>query len=185
MYIRHSSKFNKETKIINPGEFYVSDKDELIGTLLGSCISVCLHDPVNKISGMNHFMLPGKISSSDIFQDKSARYGITAINQLMSAMINIGAGRKNFTAKIFGGGHVLDTNNNITIPSENTRLAMVMMEFEDIHIEKSDVGDIYTRKLLMDVMTGKVYLKKTTRQEVLESIVQKETEFAKRSFAGG
>jgi chemotaxis protein CheD len=185
LYIRHSYKFDKEIKIIHPGEFYVSSKDELIGTLLGSCISVCLFDRVKKISGMNHFMLPGRISLNDIFKDKSARYGITAINQLLSAMFNIGADKSSLEAKIFGGGHVLESNNTITIPSDNIKLARVMMEFEDIPIEKSDVGMTFTRKLLMDVVTGKVYMKRTSRKEVIEDVEKRDTEFAKRSFSGG
>jgi len=67
MYIRNAWKYGKPLKIIQAGEFFVSDTNEFIGTLLGSCISVTLHDPVNKISGLNHFMLPGRISSVDIF----------------------------------------------------------------------------------------------------------------------
>ena len=42
MYLRHSAKYGKAIKIIHPGEFYTSQEDELIGTLLGSCIAVCL-----------------------------------------------------------------------------------------------------------------------------------------------
>ena len=185
MYIRHSNKFNKEIKIIHPGEFYISENDELIGTLLGSCVSLCLFDREKKMSGMNHFMLPGRISATDIFKDKSARYGITAINQLLSAMMSRGATKETLEAKIFGGGHVLETHHHVTIPSDNIKLAKVMMEFEDIHIEKSDVGENYTRKLLMDVRTGKVFLKRTTRQEVYETVERRDEEFAKRSFVIG
>ena len=83
MYLRHSSKYGKGIKIIHPGEYYVSSRDEIIGTLLGSCVSVCLIDLVSGISGLNHFMLPGRITSSNIFTDRSARYGVTAINELI------------------------------------------------------------------------------------------------------
>lgn len=83
MYIKNSNKYKKRINVIQPGEYFVSDKDEMISTLLGSCVSVCLHDPVRFISGMNHFMLPGKISESDIYSDKSAKFGITAINYLI------------------------------------------------------------------------------------------------------
>ena len=59
MYIRQSIKFGKDVKIIHPGEYYVSSENELIGTLLGSCVAVCLIDTEKGMAGMNHFMLPG------------------------------------------------------------------------------------------------------------------------------
>ncbi|MCP4133597.1 MAG: chemotaxis protein CheD [bacterium] len=180
MYLRHSQKYGKDIKIIHPGEFFVSGEDEIIGTLLGSCVAVCLIDTVTGYAGMNHFMLPGRISVQDIFQDRSARYGITAINHLMAEMIKMGALRNKMTAKIFGGGHVLDTDGGITsIPQDNIKIAKVMMELEDIPITEIDVGDNFTRKLLLVVKSGKVYLRKTTKKEVYEKIYKRDTEFAR------
>lgn len=183
MYIRHSEKYEKGVKIIHPGEYYVSEDDEIIGTLLGSCVAVCLIDHRRGIAGMNHFMLPGRITSADIFADRKARYGITAINHLVHTMEAHGTRKEDVVAKVFGGGHVLDTINDAhTIPQDNIRIARVMMEMEDIHITHSDVGGIYTRKLLLDVKSGTVYLKKTTRNELFEQINQRDLEYARRSF---
>ncbi len=180
MYVRNSAKYGKEIKIIHPGELYASDRDEIIGTLLGSCVAVCLFDPTKGISGMNHFMLPGRITHMDIQKDRTAKYGITAINELLGEMKKLGARRNDMVAKIFGGGEVL--NNVIqstTIPADNIRIAKVMMEMEDIQIAEQDVGSNFTRKLLMEVKTGKVYLKKSTRGDVFEEAVSEETEYAK------
>jgi len=186
MYIRQSKKYNKEIRIIHPGEFYVSNEDEIIGTLLGSCVALCLHDRQNGVAGMNHFMLPGRISEKDIFADRSARYGITAINQLLSAVESRGGLKKNIVAKIFGGGHVLESmGQSETIPLDNIRIARIMMEIDDIPIATSDVGETYTRKLLMDVKSGKVYLKKTTRKDVLDNVIKSEEEFKERKFHHG
>lgn len=168
MYIRNSYKFGKQIKIINAGEYYVSKNDELIGTLLGSCVAVCLHDSVSMISGMNHFMLPGRISRVDIFQDRSAKYGIIAIRELITAMKKNGAKHKHLSAKIFGGGNVMELERKThTIPEDNVRLAKILLEIEDIPIFEVDSHGPYTRKLLMDVKTGKVYLKKTKNREIL------------------
>ncbi|HSV97388.1 MAG TPA: chemotaxis protein CheD [Spirochaetota bacterium] len=184
MHIRNSQKYGKPIKIIHPGEFYVSDGDEIIGTLLGSCIAVCLHDPERGVSGMNHFMLPGRISGTDITKDGRAKYGITAINRLIRSLEKAGADRDRMIAKIFGGGEVLDgVIATTTIPADNIRLARVMMEMEDIQIEEIDVGGKYTRKILMDVKTGEVYLKKSTRKEVMQKVGKVEVDFA-RGIAG-
>jgi chemotaxis protein CheD len=181
MYIRQSAKYGKPIKIIHPGEYYVTGDDEIIGTLLGSCVALCLYDPEKKIAGMNHFMLPGRITNTDIYKDRTARYGITAINELMNHMEKSGAARERLVAKIFGGGKVLEsvieTN---TIPADNVRLAKVLMEMEDIDISEIDTGGNFTRKILMDVKTGKVYLKKSTRKDVIEQVGMEEKDYVRK-----
>lgn len=186
MFIRKTTKFGKPIKIIHAGEFYITEKDELIGTLLGSCVAVCLFDSKSGIAGMNHFMLPGRISKVDIFKDRSAKYGITAINKLIEKLIKKGAERKNLVAKVFGGGSVLEYKGRETsIPQDNVRLAKIMLEMEDIPIIESDVGGSYTRKLLMDVKSGKVYQRKTTNKKLLDEVRLKEEEFALKRFKKG
>ena len=166
MHIPHTSRFGKKIHIIKPGEYKVSASDDMIGTLLGSCVSVCLHDPVRKVSGMNHFMLPGRVVKADILRDTTARYGITAINELLALMEEAGALHENLTAKVFGGGHVILTAfESSTLPTDNIRLARVMLELEDIPIEEMEVGGSCARKILMEVMTGRVYCKNLERRK--------------------
>jgi len=176
--VRH--KLGKNLNIIYPGEYYVTGKDELIGTLLGSCVSVVLYDSENKIGGMNHFMLPGKISKSDVFSDDNARYGITAINTIVSEVVKRGASRKHLTAKIFGGGNIVKFLNmsgkRSLIPSDNVRVAKLFMEIEDIPIVALDVGENYTRKIIFDVNTGKVYLRKIKAGVVNEIVSRRDEE---------
>ncbi len=170
MHVNLKHKLGKKLNIIYPGEYYISDEDEFIGTLLGSCVSVCLHDPENKIGGMNHFMLPGRISKNDVFSDENARYGIAAINTIVSEILSKGASRKNLTAKIFGGGNILKLVNtkgkSSMIPTDNIRVAKLFMEIEDIPITAIDVGEDYTRKIIFSIESGRVYLRKIKGKEV-------------------
>jgi chemotaxis protein CheD len=183
MYTRESSRYGKLVKIIHAGEYYTSTDNELIGTLLGSCVAVCLYDRVRRISGMNHFMLPGRISKVDIFQDRSAKYGIIAMNNLFERLKELGARRNNIVAKIFGGGSMFEFKHRvITIPDENVRLAKIVLELEDIPITELDTGGRFTRKLMMDVQSGRVYLKKTTSREMLERVFSDEMRYATRRF---
>ncbi len=183
MYIRNSQKYGKPLKIIHAGEYYASKEDEVVGTLLGSCIAVCLYDPEIQVAGMNHFMLPGKISKVDIFKDRTARYGITAMNELIDAVVKLGARRENLVAKVFGGGSVLEYKHKVTtIPEDNVRVARIMLELADIQIVQSDVGDTCSRKVLLDVKSGRAYLKKTRNRKIIDVITDKEIEFAKRNL---
>jgi chemotaxis protein CheD len=171
MHVPHASRLGKKINILQPGECHASGEDEMIGTLLGSCVAVCLHDPVRRVSGMNHFMLPGRIVQADIFQDQSARYGVTAITELLRLMEKAGARREDLSAKVFGGGHVIVTAFDAsTIPLDNVRLARLMLELEDIPIEEMEVGGSQARKILMDVQTGKVFRKHLVRGSAAQGL---------------
>lgn len=95
--------------IIDPGEYYVSSKQEVISTLLGSCVAACLFDPVNNIIGMNHFLLAYSqhIYDKPVIESEEARYGMQAMELLINEMMSKGASRLNLKAKCFGGGDVL------------------------------------------------------------------------------
>ena len=168
MHDRKIIRYGKGIKLIYSGEYYVTDNpDYMIGTLLGSCIAVCLYDKINKIGGMNHFMLPGRVTEVDKNELRSAKYGVSAINDLLLSMYSFHAEKKNITAKLFGGGSVLllDGEKN-TIPENNIRLARLLMEMEDIPIIEEDVGGIYIRKVIFAIDTGNAYLKKTERRSL-------------------
>ncbi len=176
MYIRNSHKLSKPMKVLYPGDCYVSTKDELIGTLLGSCVAVCLYDPVNKVAGMNHFVLPGKLVNNDVHSKKKRddektnekellRYGTKAIEKLITQMERHG-NRKNFVAKVFGGGKVLDyQSTTYGISNMNVRIAKILLEMADIPIVSEDVGGTVARKVVLDVDSGKVYCKQLTKVE--------------------
>ena len=57
-HIYHDRSFNCQAAKILPGEYYFTNDDMMITTVLGSCVSACIRDRVSGIGGMNHFMLP-------------------------------------------------------------------------------------------------------------------------------
>lgn len=164
--------YGKPVKVIHAGEWHVSNSDEMILTILGSCVAVCIHDPVNRVSGMNHFMLPGHISDPDIPRDKTARYGITAMKILLKNLTGLGADRSSMRAMIFGGGAMLAPPAGYAglgepLPNLNVRIAKLFLEMEDIQLDQSDTGGTFSRKIMMDVRSGKVFMRKKTRVEDL------------------
>ncbi len=181
MNTSHRFHIEKEIKVIQPGECYVSAEDEMISTLLGSCVSVCLHDSERRVSGMNHFMLPGRLTHRDILENRSARYGINAINKLLDLMEKAGALRNHLIGKVFGGGHVIDSVlDSDRIPSENVRLAIVMLELEDIPIEEMVVGGAFARKILMEVISGRVFMKSLARGNDIKEIEERESQYFRK-----
>lgn len=95
----------KKEVSIHIGELYASKNPAVVHTLLGSCVAVCMFDPIKRIGGMNHILLPGNGDLKD-FSD-STRYGINAMELLINMIMNLGGNRNRLVAKAFGGGNIL------------------------------------------------------------------------------
>jgi chemotaxis protein CheD len=181
MHRRHSEKFNRTMVIIYPGEFFVSPHD-IIATVLGSCISVCIKDIKTGLGGMNHFMLPGDVRSEEMFTSASSKYGMFAMEQLIEEMIKKGGSKKHFQAKVFGGGHVLNfrkTDGNV--PESNIDFVRAFLKMEQVDIIKEDVGGYSGRKILYFPDTGKVLLKRL-KSTVDSKIIEAENLYKKKLF---
>ena len=145
--VYYDRSFEKEAAKILPGEYYVTTRDMLIVTVLGSCVSVCLRDRTNGIGGMNHFMLPHSENSADNPLSVPARYGTYAMEMLINHLQKLGAKRNNFEAKVFGGGNVLRGFNVINVGAQNAEFALHFLEAEKIRVISKDLLDIYPRKV--------------------------------------
>jgi len=159
---------------ILPGEYYVSVTNELITTVLGSCISVCIRDPKNGIGGMNHFMLPtDKNVNEDILSD-AARYGNYAMEHLINDIIHYGGERRNLEFKVFGGGKVLDMK--MDIGKKNIEFVFDYLKTESFSVMSEDVGDVYPRKVIYFPMTGVARIKKLKKLHN-QTIISRENQY--------
>lgn len=148
----------KQVKI-HIGELYASKEPAIIKTLLGSCVSACLFDSVNKIGGMNHILLPGKADLKNY--NDSARYGINAMELLINKMINLGAKKNKITAKLFGGGHILKDLSIKNSPGiKNVQFVKDFLEFEKIPIISQNTGGAFGRVIFFHSDTADVFMKK-------------------------
>lgn len=166
---------------ILPGELYVSTHGEMISTVLGSCISVCIRDKKKGIGGMNHFMLPQNNEfSSETWGNNpvtsSSRYGNWAMEYLINAILKRGGEKKNFEVKIFGGGQMMAKMTDIG--QKNILFVYQYLAEEQLKIEASDVGDIYARKVLYFPDTGSVKVRRIKNVKN-DTIIKRETEYEK------
>ena len=145
---------------ILPGQYYASSGVGAISTVLGSCVSTCLWDPLRKIGGMNHFMLPGDGESATSPVTASARFGVYAMEVLINEMIHLGAERRRMVAKVFGGGRVLQGFCSLDVGAKNAQFVIDFLHTEDIPILARDLLDVYARKVHFFPETGKAQLKK-------------------------
>ena len=146
-----------------PSTLFVSKSPVFVTTILGSCVSVCLWDPVLEYGGINHYMLP-------LWNGQglaSPKYGNIAIVKLLDKMLENGCDRKNIVAKVFGGGEVLQTTACLfNIGERNTEVALEMLKEFNIRVAGVCTGGVKGRKIVFDTSKGVVihrYIEKQTQ----------------------
>ena len=165
------TRFPYEIAVILPGEYFVSSEPMVVYTVLGSCISVCLRDPLVNVGGMNHFMLSAPTSGGghDSWAD-SGRYGSFAMEMLINEILQRGGKKDRLEAKVFGGGKIYD--GAMDIGAKNASWALDYLEREGVPLLKANVGDACPRKVYFFTDSGKVLLKKLDR--LVAKVIAKE-----------
>lgn len=135
------------------GQFHVSDRpDDVLSTVLGSCVAACLHDPLRRIGGMNHFLLPG----NDPNAGNNVKYGAHSMEQLINAMLRAGAGRDRLEAHIFGGGNVVAGLGRFG--DMNAAFAREFVRQEGFALRTVDTGGLVGRRLRFQPASGAAWV---------------------------
>lgn len=133
------------------GEFSVSaDPNVLLSAVLGSCIATCLWDPIMRVGGMNHILLPGR-QAGDREQNK---YGFFAMEALVNDMMKAGAYKKNLVAWYYGGANTFQ--NALGIGAANAEFVKKFLVMEGIPIKDSNVGGKMARRVKFLPESGRV-----------------------------
>ncbi len=151
---------------LHPGELFIAQEPTIITTILGSCVSVCLFCPQQKIGAMCHGVMPERkdaVEDSFRFVDSSIRYMVDILTK----------GRKicpaaHLVAKLFGGADVLEVSfamgkKSKTIGALNIESARKALEKQDVPISVEKVGGVHGRKLFFYTHTGEVFIKRLQR----------------------
>ena len=164
----HVNRFwDREREIIMakilPGEYYVTQVNESIATVLGSCVSACIRDKESGIGGMNHFMLPqtafGNLKKGgEAIVGMATRYGNYAMEHLINTILSNGGKRKNLEVKVFGGGKIIPALTDVGM--KNIDFVLDYINQEGLKLLSQDLGDIYPRKVIYYPKTGRVIMKK-------------------------
>lgn len=142
------------------GELYVTENDELISTVLGSCVAACIRDPFTRVGGMNHFMLPSDPSGNN---ETSMRFGFWALERLINEVLKRGGRRERLEVKIFGGGRMMPGVRDVG--KNNVDFVRNYLAAERIGVVAEDVGDTFARKLRYHPFSGKALVKHLEMQE--------------------
>ncbi len=163
-----------------PGQFYVSTREEMISTVLGSCVSACIHDVGRGIGGMNHFLLPEPLGEPDGWActaGRAARYGSDAMEQVINAILKLGGRREDMRVKVFGGGQVLARLGEVG--RRNIEFVQRYIATEKLILLASDLGDVYPRQVQFFPRTGRVRVRLLRRSDDVK-LVAAERGYLKR-----
>lgn len=139
---------------IGQGEHAIDGGDNaVIATLLGSCVSCCIWDPLRKIGGMNHVLFTDNNSNAaDVFG-----HGVNGMELLINGLLRLGADRRNLKAKVFGGAKMIQG-----LSDEGSRNGEFVVEFlarEEIEYLGGDLGGTRARRLEFWPGSGRARMK--------------------------
>ncbi len=164
---------------ILPGEYYVTCNEEVVGTVLGSCISACIRDKVFGVGGMNHFMLPlnnhvdeARGTAHQI--SNATRYGSFAMEHLINDILKHGGKRKNLEVKLFGGASVIAGVSDVGI--KNAAFVREYLDNEGIDISGEDLCGSFPRKVIYHPKSGRARVKRL-KELHNDSIIKREKQY--------
>lgn len=144
---------------LKPGEYFVGDARHRIRTLLGSCVSITLWHPLQRIGAMSHFLLSER--SGKVGAPLDARYGKEALGLMMLELTTHGVDPKACQAKIFGGGDMFPKQSGMANAShvgrKNGEAAHRLLEAQGISVISESLFGQGHRRILFDVSSGHVW----------------------------
>jgi chemotaxis protein CheD len=144
---------------VNQGEHCVSgDTEVCLTAILGSCISICLHDTTAKVGGMNHFLLP---ENPESVHDMHGRYGAYLAELLINDLMAVGAIKSRLEAKVFGGGKMFKGLRDVG--AANAAFAKKFLMDEGIPILGGSTEGTRARRVEFWPATGRAFQKFVTQ----------------------
>lgn len=143
---------------VGTGACYVTDDNDVLTTVLGSCIAACVHDPVRGLGGMNHFLLPSLDREGSVAAGMATRYGAHAMELLVNEVMKAGAHRGDLEVKLFGGAAVTGALGD----SGHRNIAFVRhyVEAEGLRLRAADLGDEVARRVEFHPRSGKARVRR-------------------------
>lgn len=168
-------------KLMTGDCYFTGDRSEMLVTILGSCVSVCVRDPVAKCGGMNHILLPdageATINRNSIKDPGfELRFGAYSMEQLLNGLYKLGAQKHRLEVKVFGGANVV--NFNTMIGTKNSTFVLDFLKNEGIAVASRDIGGSHPRRLHYFPDTGKVMMRRLRRADDMR-VVEEEKSFQK------
>lgn len=140
---------------------------KLITYALGSCIGVSLYDPVARVGGMLHFMLPNAKTNEAKAAEKPGMFGDLGIPLLFKAAYDLGARKERLVVCAAGGAEVIDDDGQFRVGSRNRTILRKLFWKNNILLAADDTGGSISRTMSMSLADGAVTIRTKGTERVL------------------
>jgi len=133
--------------------------DCLVTYALGSCIAVAVYDPLVKVGGLLHYMLPESTLDSEKAREHPGMFADTGIPLLFKSCYKLGAEKKRMIIKVAGGARIMDDMNYFRIGQKNLTALRRIFWKNNVLIDAEDTGENFNRTVRLEIATGKFLIK--------------------------
>ncbi len=133
--------------------------DVIITYALGSCIGISVYDPVAKVGGLLHYMLPDSTLDEKKAKENPAMFADTGIPTLFKACYRLGAEKRRMIVKAAGGASILDDTNFFRIGQKNIMAMRKIFWKNNVMITGEDTGANHNRTVRLEMATGKTLVR--------------------------
>ncbi len=152
-----------------PGDYFVGGAGQRVRTLLGSCVSIALWDPVRRIGAMSHCLLTGRRGGGR----PDARYCEDALALMLAELAALGAAPGDLQAKVFGGGNMFPAlvGRDGDVGRRNGEVACALLAAAGIPVLSQSLYGIGHRRIQFDLANGDVWSRQDKPTNVAAGVV--------------
>ena len=140
----------RRREFLHPGQICIASEPCLVTTIVGSCVALCLWDPVRRIGGAAHYL----VATGNGNGQASCRYGDVAIRTLLQKMAELGCQPSFLRAHVFGGACMFDALRDHNLGATNVEIARLLLAENGIPIVTEQVGGKRGRKVVFRTSNG-------------------------------
>lgn len=141
--------------------------DVLVTYSLGSCIGICLYDPISHIGGMLHYQLPSSKMDEERARSKPLMFADTGMSLLLNKLTSMGANKKRMHVRLAGGAAMATGPQGFDIGKRNYLAIRKVLWSNGMFINAEDVGGSAARNLYMDMADGTVTVRSSGLEKCL------------------
>ena len=153
--------------IIGMADLAVCSPPDAITTLgLGSCVGIAIRDPVSKVGGLIHIMLPDSTAVKN--NSNIPKFADTGIVELVRQIVAKGGIKSRLVAKIAGGAQMFafqSSNDAVRVGDRNVAASLAKLKELGIPVLAKDTGDSYGRTVIFYPETGDYVIKAVGKPE--------------------